>query len=100
MRGVTLAWMKDDVIEAARLAEAAEQTQSGGPTFLAARPFLTAEAWADAHDFERARAALAAAGMLDPVRRAAAEKIAGAQLDLAGLRAIATRGRCRTGRRI
>jgi len=85
-----LAAMKDDLGEAARQAEAAERTQGGGPTFRASRPFLTAEAYAAAHDFVRARETLAAAGFLNPVRRAAAEKIAGAQLDLAGLRAIAT----------
>lgn len=85
-----VAALKGDMEGAARLAEAAEQTQSGGPTFLAARPFLTAEAWAATHDFGRARNALAAAGFLDPARRAAAEKIVGAQFDVAGLHAIAT----------
>ena len=85
-----LAAMKDDLGEAARHAAAAERTQGGGPTFRASRPFLTAEAYGTAHDFVRARAVLAAAGFLDPVRRAAAEKIAGAQLDLAGIHAVAT----------
>jgi TolA-binding protein len=85
-----VAGFKGDLGEAARQAEAAERTLSGGPTFLAARPFLTASAWAEGHDFKRARDALAAAGMLDPERRAAAEKITGAQFSLAELHAIAT----------
>ena len=86
----TVAALKGDLGEAARQAEAAERTQSGGPTFLASRPFLTAAAWATAHDFTRARDTLTAAGFLDPERRVAAEKIAGRQLDLADLRAVAT----------
>ena len=86
----TVAALKGDLGEAARQAEAAERTQSGGPIFRASRPFLTAEAWAAAHDFTRARDTLAAAGFLDPGRRAEAEKFAGSQLDLAGLRAMAT----------
>ena len=86
----TVAALKGDLGEAARQAEAAERTQSGGPTFLASRPFLTAAAWATAHDFTRARDTLTAAGFLDPERRVTAEKIAGRQLDLADLRAVAT----------
>lgn len=86
----TVAALKGDLLEAARLAEAAEQTQGGGPTFLASRPFQTARAHAAVHDFTRARETLAAAGFLDPERRAAAERITGSELDLAGLRAMAT----------
>ena len=85
-----IAILKGDMSEAARQEEAADRTQGGGPTFIAARPFAAAENWAFAHDFAKSRAALSAAGFLDPARRKAAEGIAGSQLDLAGLLAAAT----------
>lgn len=85
-----VAILKGNLLEAARLAEAAEQTQGGGPTFLASRPFVTSLAHAAVHDFSRARETLAAAGFLDAERRAAAERIAGSELDLGGLHALAT----------
>ena len=53
-------------------------------------PFQAAIAWSDAHDFPDATAQLAAAGYLDPQRRAEMERLVGAQPSLALLRAIAT----------
>ncbi|MEO7814035.1 MAG: hypothetical protein ABIR87_01170 [Sphingomicrobium sp.] len=53
-------------------------------------PFSAAAAWAKAHDFPSARAQLAAAGYLDPQRRAEAEKIAGPQESVDLLRAMAS----------
>lgn len=85
-----IATFQGDLVGAAAELERAERTQSGGPTFLAIRPFQTAEGWAAARDWTRARDALAAAGMLDPARRAAAEQIGGARLTLAELHAFAT----------
>ncbi|WP_118856352.1 hypothetical protein [Sphingomonas mesophila] len=86
----TVASLQGDRLGAVRLAAAAERTRGGIPQRVAGRPFETAFAHAGVYDFASARDALAAAGYLDPKRRAEAEKLAGPYLDFAGLRALAT----------
>ena len=78
-----------DLVGGARLrSEAAEFTADDINT--AFRPFDAAAAWAAAHDFGAAKAQLAAAGYLDPARRAEAEKLTGPQPGLKLLLAMAT----------
>ena len=81
--------LKGDLTKAAHLkTEAAEYTADD--TNTAYGPFEAAEAWSAAHDFPTAKAQLAAAGYLDPARRAEAEKLAGPQRSVELLLAIAT----------
>ena len=84
-----IAELKGDKVGTARFrSESAEYTADDANTALG--PFEAAAAWAAAHDFSAARAQLAAAGYLDPARRAEAEKLTGPQPDLKLLLAIAT----------
>jgi Tfp pilus assembly protein PilF len=84
-----VAEMKGDLLSTARMrAEAVDQVAAAN--VVATQPFYAAEAHAAVHDFAAARAALAAAGYLDPVRRADVEAKFGRQLSLETLRAIAT----------
>jgi Tfp pilus assembly protein PilF len=85
----TLAEMKGDLQSAARMrAEAVDQVAAAN--IVAVRPFAAALAQANIHDFAGARAALAAAGYLDPARRADVETKYGRQVSLEELHAIAT----------
>jgi Tfp pilus assembly protein PilF len=80
--------MKGDLQSAARMrAEAVDQVAAAN--VVATRPFNAAEAHAAVHDFAAAQATLAAAGYLDPARRADVEAKYGPQLRLKQLLAIA-----------
>lgn len=85
----TVADLKGDYGASAKFAEQAE-THGGGPVIEAERPFATAAAYADAHDFAAARQAMARNGLVNPARLAAAEHLSGPQFDLPMLFAIAT----------
>ena len=81
--------MKGDWQGEARMrAEAVDQVAAAN--IVAVRPFSAALAHATIHDFAAARATLAAAGYLDPVRLADAEGKYGKHLSLKSLHAIAT----------
>jgi Tfp pilus assembly protein PilF len=85
----SLAEMKGDLKSAARKrAEAVDQVAAGN--IVAVRPFGSALAHARVHDFAEARATLAAAGYLDPMRRAEVETRYGRQVSLEELHALAT----------
>lgn len=78
-----------DLQRAARLrAEAINQVAASN--IVAARPFTSAAAHAAIRDFAAARATLAAAGYLDPARRADFEGKYGRQPSLTMLQAVAT----------
>lgn len=78
-----------DLQGAARMrAEAVDQVAAAN--IVATRPFDAARAHAAVHDFAAARATVAAAGYLDPVRRAEVEAKYGKEVSLNALHAIAT----------
>ncbi|MCY7271501.1 MAG: hypothetical protein LH485_05540 [Sphingomonas bacterium] len=84
-----LAEMKGDLQSVARMrAEAVDQVAAAN--IVAIRPFSAAVAHSAIHDFAAAKATLAAAGYLDPARRADVETKYGKQLSLKTLYAVAT----------
>ena len=81
--------LKGDLTKAAELSSESAEYMADAPN-TAYGPFGAALAWSLAHDFPKARAQLAAAGDLDPARRAEAEKLNGPLASLSELLAIAT----------